>query len=167
MMTFLNNHFGKVVEFAGAIREPPGPISTTRLGPEQSGLALLERPIRQRAVLDPDRRGDRDEQIPENKGGTFSIIVSKPEDRPKSATQACGHAWLDWGRRGDFTGRDGQTTLSCGATRCRPTASSGSTSRSASRERKRRSWASICRPVRYFADAAEFDAEVGCLNGGK
>ena len=43
--------------------------------------------------------------------GYYSMVISLPEDRPKTATQACGHAWLDWNRRGDGTGRWGITTL--------------------------------------------------------
>jgi len=103
-----------------------------------------------------------DEQIPINEDGFFSIVVSKPEDRPTTATQACGHAWLDWGRRGDFTGRDGQTILAW-----RHTLELNGFTQSAN---------SVCEagdeqevmgdylPVgQYFEDAADFDAEVGCL----
>ena len=42
-------------------------------------------------------------------GGT--LVISKPEDRPKFAYQKYGHAWISWNRRGDTTGRDGITTL--------------------------------------------------------
>lgn len=55
--------------------------------------------------------GVNDEMFPAVNDGYYSMVISLPEDRPKTATQACGHAWLDWNRRGDGTGRWGITTL--------------------------------------------------------
>ncbi len=167
MMTFLNNHFGKVVEFRGRYPRTPRTYFDNKVW-DQSKADL-----RYWSVMSGNEpsstqiaAGIVDEQIPEDRDGTFSVIVSKPEDRPKSATQACGHAWLDWGRRGDFTGRDGQTTLVW-----RNTLPANGFAQS---------FLAVCEPGtekavmgeylptgRYFADAAAFDAEVGCLNGGK
>jgi hypothetical protein len=38
-----------------------------------------------------------DMQVPTNKNGYYTIVVSRPEDRPKNATAANGVAWIDWG----------------------------------------------------------------------
>lgn len=46
-----------------------------------------------------------DEQVPILKDGTYSIFISLPENRPASANQACGSAWMNWGRSGDGAGR--------------------------------------------------------------
>jgi hypothetical protein len=42
-----------------------------------------------------------DEQIPLDRNGWYTIVVSLPEDRPANARPACGAAWLDYGTMGD------------------------------------------------------------------
>lgn len=164
MMTFLNSHFGKVVEFRGRYPRTPRTYFDNKVW-DQSKADLRYWSVMSGNELSSTQiaAGIADEQIPVNKDGTFSIVVSKPEDRPKSATQACGHAWLDWGRRGDFTGRDGQTTLVW-----RNTLPANGFDKS---------FLAVCEPGtekavmgdylptgRYFDDATAFDANVGCLN---
>jgi hypothetical protein len=36
-------------------------------------------------------------QVPLDKDGNYTIVVSRPEDRPKNATAEHGVAWIDWG----------------------------------------------------------------------
>jgi hypothetical protein len=50
----------------------------------------------------PDCLSDR--QVLRQSGREFTVVVSKPEDRPANATRACGVAWLDWGANGDGAG---------------------------------------------------------------
>jgi hypothetical protein len=38
-----------------------------------------------------------DEQVPQDANGNYTIVISRPEDRPENATSECGVAWLDWG----------------------------------------------------------------------
>jgi hypothetical protein len=38
-----------------------------------------------------------DMQVPLDKDGEYTIVVSRPEDRPKNATLDRGVAWIDWG----------------------------------------------------------------------
>ncbi len=38
-----------------------------------------------------------DMQVPLDKDGNYTIVVSRPEDRPKNATTEHGVAWIDWG----------------------------------------------------------------------
>jgi hypothetical protein len=38
-----------------------------------------------------------DEQVPRGPDGRYTIVVSRPEDRPDNATPDCGVGWLDWG----------------------------------------------------------------------
>ena len=167
MMTFLNNHFGKVVELRGRYPRTPRTYFDAKTWDESqtdlrywSAMSGNEVPSTQIAA------GIVDEQIPIDKDGFFSIIVSKPEDRPKNATQACGHAWLDWGRRGDFTGRDGQTVVVWRHT--------------IPADGFNKSLLAVCEPGtekevmgdylptgRYFKDAAAFDAEVSCQDARK
>lgn len=38
-----------------------------------------------------------DMQVPVDKDGYYTIVVSRPEDKPKNATAANGITWMDWG----------------------------------------------------------------------
>jgi len=38
-----------------------------------------------------------DMMLPQDKDGYYTIVVSRPEDRPKNATRENGVAWIDWG----------------------------------------------------------------------
>jgi hypothetical protein len=42
-----------------------------------------------------------DEEIPTDRQGFYDIVVSLPEDRPSTAIQRCGVAWMDWSTAGD------------------------------------------------------------------
>jgi len=50
----------------------------------------------------PDCLSDR--QVLRRSGREYTVVVSKPEDRPANATRECGVAWLDWGANGDGAG---------------------------------------------------------------
>jgi hypothetical protein len=38
-----------------------------------------------------------DMQVPVDKDGYYTIVISRPEDRPKNATAQNGITWIDWG----------------------------------------------------------------------
>ena len=167
MMTFLNNNFGKVAVFRGRYPKTPQTYFDNKTW-DQSKVDLRYWSVMSGNELPSTQiaAGIADEQIPYNKDGFYSIVVSKPEDRPKSATQACGHAWLDWGRRGDFTGRDGQTVLVW-----RNTLPANGFDKS---------FLAVCEPGaekatmgdylpegKYFKNAEAFDKEIGCISDGK
>lgn len=42
-----------------------------------------------------------DEEIPRDPRGYFTVVVSRPEDRPRNATSACGIGWLPMAEDGD------------------------------------------------------------------
>ncbi len=50
----------------------------------------------------PDCLADR--QLPLDSRRRYTIVVSRPEDRPANATRLCGVAWLEWPARGDGAG---------------------------------------------------------------
>jgi hypothetical protein len=50
----------------------------------------------------PDCLADR--QLPLDPQRGYTIVVSRPEDRPANATRRCGVAWLEWPARGDGAG---------------------------------------------------------------
>jgi hypothetical protein len=45
--------------------------------------------------------GLTDFQVPLDADRNYTIVVSRPEDRPKNATVEMGVAWLNWGTRGE------------------------------------------------------------------
>ncbi|HEY7010357.1 MAG TPA: hypothetical protein VH395_15515 [Jatrophihabitantaceae bacterium] len=42
-----------------------------------------------------------DQEIPVDRHGNFTIVISLPQDRPANASARCGVAWMDWGTAGD------------------------------------------------------------------
>lgn len=42
-----------------------------------------------------------DEEVPTDEDGFYTIVVSRAEDRPTNAKQACGAAWVEWSPNGD------------------------------------------------------------------
>jgi hypothetical protein len=164
MTTWISNNYGKVFRITGKRIRTPRTYWNEKVW-DQSDAQLLywswttgnERPTGQIGS------GVSDEQVPTNADGSFSIVISKPEDRPRSATQECGHAWMTWNRRGDFSGRSGITTLTLRHTLpLDPDFTQG--------------LLDVCEagteaevmgeylPVgKYFDDAAAFEKEVGCL----
>lgn len=45
-----------------------------------------------------------DENVVTDKSGYYTIVVSRPEDRPATAVERCGVTWLAWPERGDGAG---------------------------------------------------------------
>ncbi|HSK79175.1 MAG TPA: hypothetical protein VLQ45_22165 [Thermoanaerobaculia bacterium] len=46
-----------------------------------------------------------DETVPVDKYGVYTLVVSKPEDRPSNAKEECGVKWMDFGKgEGEFPG---------------------------------------------------------------
>jgi hypothetical protein len=77
----------------GAVRMPGGQVRFWSLCSNESRVTM-------RAV---DCLAD--DQVPLGPGRRYTIVVSRPGDRPGNATARCGVAWLNWGLRGDAAGR--------------------------------------------------------------
>ena len=45
-----------------------------------------------------------DRQVPLARDRRFTIVVSRPQDRPRTARRSCGVAWLRWPRNGEHPG---------------------------------------------------------------
>lgn len=45
-----------------------------------------------------------DQQVPINADGSYTIVVSRSEDRPENATLGCGAGHLEWSKEGDGLG---------------------------------------------------------------
>ena len=112
LFTFANNNFGKILHITGKAPKTPRTYWNNKTWDEsKADLRYWSITAGNDLITGQIASGVNDEMIPIRKDGTFSVVVSKPEDRPKCATQENGHAWVDWGRRGDMAGRDGFTTI--------------------------------------------------------
>jgi hypothetical protein len=52
-----------------------------------------------------------DKNVVTDKDRNYTIVISKPDDRPANATRKCGVTWLDFGQQGDGAGNTGLSTL--------------------------------------------------------
>ncbi len=98
--TAINRHFGKVAVFRGKLPTAPTTLhGDRRMGSGQvryASFCMNEAPLTTR-VTDCAF----DEQIPTNRKGIYTIVVSRSADRPATARFACGKAWVRWSKTGD------------------------------------------------------------------
>ena len=98
--TAINRKFGKVAVFRGKLPSAPRTFEgNERLGTGQvrySSYCMNEAPVTTK-VTDCAY----DEQIPTNRKGIYTIVVSRRSDRPDTARSSCGKAWIEWNKSGD------------------------------------------------------------------
>ena len=96
----IHRHFGKVAVFRGKLPTTPSTLhGDRRMGAGQvryTSFCMNEAPLTTR-VTDCAF----DEQVPTNRNGVYTIVVSRPGDRPESARFQCGKAWIRWSKSGD------------------------------------------------------------------
>ena len=92
MVNFLSRKFGPVYVFRAKLPTFPG----TKVMPE--GQVTYWSVV---TVASPPSGelwdGLFDMMVPLDKDGYYTIVVSRPEDRPMNATRENGVAWIDWG----------------------------------------------------------------------
>jgi hypothetical protein len=105
LVTYLSRQFGPVYVLRG--RMPTFP--NTYAGQDGRGLAIMSEAQTQYwslvsceavpsgQVVD----GIADFQVPLDENRNYTIVVSRPEDRPMNATPEKGVAWLKWSPRGE------------------------------------------------------------------
>lgn len=110
ILTHLSRRFGKVVVIRAKMPVHPktygGERRMTRGQVRFWSLCTGESRVTTRT---PDCLADR--QVPLDRRGDYTIVVSRRGDRPANARRECGIAWLDWGNRGDAAGRPDYTLL--------------------------------------------------------
>jgi hypothetical protein len=105
MIAFVSRKFGPVVVARGTMPQFPN----TYLGENGKGLETMTGwESRYWSVImsesPPSGRGGdglTDMQVPLDTQRNYTIVVSRPEDRPQNATEENGIAWMDWGTRGE------------------------------------------------------------------
>jgi hypothetical protein len=96
MMNFLSRKFGPVYVFRGKMPTFPN----TYAGAETMGDGQVKYWSVVTAASAPSGElwdGLYDMQVPLDKNGYYTIVVSRSEDRPKNATHENRVAWIDWG----------------------------------------------------------------------
>jgi hypothetical protein len=96
MVNYLSRHFGPVYVFRAKLPTFPDTFAGTKVMTEGqvtywSVVTVASAPSGE--LWD----GVFDMQVPVDKDDYYTIVVSRPEDRPKNATQENGVAWIDWG----------------------------------------------------------------------
>lgn len=100
LSSFINRQFGPVYVLRG--RMPSFPDTYLGSGTMEAGqvrywsISQNDAPPSGKAY-----ESVADFQIPRDVDGNYTIVVSRPEDRPANATDACGVAWMDWGSAGE------------------------------------------------------------------
>ncbi len=100
-MSFLSRKFGSVYVFRGKMPTFPN----TYNGGKGKGLAVMpDAQLRYWSVIlsqaPPIGTGGdalTDMQVPLDANGNYTIVVSRPEDRPTNAIASNGIAWVNWG----------------------------------------------------------------------
>jgi hypothetical protein len=160
---YVSDEFGKVVRITARYPQTPKTYWNTRYWDESDAdLRYWSWTVGNERVTGAIVDGVSDQQIPMLDDGTYSVVVSLPENRPASATQKCGHAWANWGRHGDGSGRWGITALvhrniipSEGFQNALQNVCEAGTEAEVMGE--------YYPVIEYFDDAKAFDEEVGCL----
>ena len=96
MVNYLSRKFGPVYVFRGKLPTFPDTFARTKVMPEGqvvywSVVTVASAPSGE--LWD----GVFDMQAPVDKDGYYTIVVSRPQDRPRNATRENGVAWIDWG----------------------------------------------------------------------
>lgn len=104
-LCFLSRRFGSVYVFRAKMPTFPN----TYDGGNGKGLAVMpDAQLRYWSIVQsqapPSGMGGdglTDMQVPLDKDGNYTIVVSLPEDRPGNATTENGIAWVNWGTAGE------------------------------------------------------------------
>ncbi len=98
--TVINRKFGKVVVVRGRLPTTPKTYGgQKRLGAGQ--LRFYSLCSTEAVVTGVTRFCLNDEQIPTDRRGNFTVVVSRRADRPKTANAAHRIGWLQWSATGD------------------------------------------------------------------
>jgi hypothetical protein len=105
LITYLSRKFGPVYVMRGKMPTYPN----TYAGAGGKGLEIMPDAQTQYWSLvsceaPPSGRivdGVTDMQVPLDTDGNYTIVVSRPEDRPKNATVENGVAWVEWSAQGE------------------------------------------------------------------
>jgi hypothetical protein len=96
LYTYLSRKFGPVYVFRAKLPSFPNTWANAKVMPEgqvQYWSVATMAAASSGSLWD----GVFDMQVPVDRDGYYTIVVSRSEDRPKNATRENGVAWIDWG----------------------------------------------------------------------
>lgn len=102
LLSFINRQFGPVYVIHGKMPSFPDTFAG------RSGARMQRAQVRYWELCQNDSPPSgkayaclMDFQVPVDRRGNYTIVVSRRGDRPRNAQRRCGVAWLDWGSAGD------------------------------------------------------------------
>ena len=104
--TSLHRSFGKVVVVSGkapGFRKTAVSQKTVSKEPTQVRYWSMCTGEGMSTTATPKHGCVADYQVPLDRDGRYTIVVSRAADRPSNATKQCGVVWLNWGDKGDGT----------------------------------------------------------------
>ncbi len=96
LVNYISRKFGPLYVFRAKLPTFPNTWANTKIMPDgqvQYWSVATMASFTNGSLWD----GVFDMQVPLDKDGYYTIVVSRPEDRPKNATAKNGVAWIDWG----------------------------------------------------------------------
>ena len=99
----LSRKFGPVLVVRGKLPWTPHTYGGQRRMQEQQ-MRFWSLCANESRVTDYSQDCLSDRQVPLTRGRHYTIVVSKPADRPHNARRHCGVGWLEWPLRGDGAG---------------------------------------------------------------
>lgn len=96
MVNYLSRQFGPVYVFRAKLPTFPDTYAGTKIVPEGQVIYWSVATVAS-APSGELWDGVFDMQVPVDKDGYYTIVVSRPDDRPKNATPENGVTWIDWG----------------------------------------------------------------------
>jgi hypothetical protein len=105
LLTYLSRKFGPVYVMRGKMPTFPN----TYAGKDGKGLAVMpDAQTQYWSIVSCEAApsgqivdGLTDFQVPLDADGNYTIVVSRPEDRPRNTTAEHGVAWMSWSSRGE------------------------------------------------------------------
>lgn len=104
--TGIHRSFGKVVAITGkspSFRKTSAQLKTVSKEPTQVRYWSMCTGEGNSTTATPKHGCVADYQIPLDREGRYTIVVSRSADRPVNAVNKCGVVWLNWGDKGDGT----------------------------------------------------------------
>ncbi len=98
MSAQISLRFGKVITVSGKLPTFPSTLPGSRRMPRPGQLRYWSLCTGSSPVSGLGYDCVYDQQVPLRGDRRYTLVVSRPADRPRNATPACGYKWLDFGK---------------------------------------------------------------------
>lgn len=101
---YINRGFGKVLTLRGKLPVTPQTLKRRPFMDARVDMRYWSLCSNESSATTRVEACAYDEQVPTDRNGNYTIVVSRAEDRPANARPACGVAWIAWPENGDGAG---------------------------------------------------------------